>query len=97
MGGGASPRFFRLTGERPAFYQEEIRVSKRRNNMLPTSQPFPPSPVPYGPPPQDVIAEGDLQQLKRLARQAEECFERGGTCGGSLGQLRAEIARLERK
>jgi hypothetical protein len=68
--------------------------------LTPMQLPFPsePVPVPYGPPPQgDVFAEGDLQQLRRLARQAEECIERGGTCGASLGRLKAEIARLERR
>jgi hypothetical protein len=51
----------------------------------------------YGPPMQEAVAKGDLQQMKTLAAQAEEHLATHGDVHAALEVLKAEIARLEHK
>ena len=51
----------------------------------------------YGVVIQDAIVKGNLQEMKRVAQQAEEQLRKSGDVSASLEHLKIEIAKLEHK
>jgi hypothetical protein len=50
---------------------------------------------PYGPPIHPAIARGDLQEMKRLAAEAEAYVAKTGDVSAALTMLKAEISKAE--
>ena len=55
--------------------------------------PTPPQPM-YSQPIHDVIASGDLAQMKTVAERARSFLSESGNVEGALAELKQEIARL---
>jgi hypothetical protein len=53
------------------------------------------APPPYGPPIQQAIAKGDLAEMKRLAKVAEQFLAQNGDISAALEVLKIEIQKLE--
>jgi hypothetical protein len=56
------------------------------------SQPLPP----YGTAIQQAIAKGDLNNMKQVAKEAEEYLRQAGDLPAALTILKAEIAKAEK-
>lgn len=52
--------------------------------------------IPYGPAMHAAIASGDLEEMRAVAREAEEHLKETGDVSVALEALRAEIAKAER-
>lgn len=52
---------------------------------------------PYGPAIHQAIASGELAKMKAMEKQAEEHLKEWGDIRSALEQLKAEIAKRERK
>jgi len=51
---------------------------------------------PYGVAIQQAIAKGDLNQMKQVAKEAEEYLQKAGNLPAALAILKAEIAKAEK-
>ena len=52
---------------------------------------------PYGPAIQQAIAKGDLAEMKRLVKVAEQFVSDHGDVASSLDKLKREVKKLESK
>lgn len=52
---------------------------------------------PYGVVMRDAVASGDLQRMKKAAREAEDYLSEYGNIASALEVLRMEMAKLEDK
>jgi hypothetical protein len=50
---------------------------------------------PYGPSIQEAVAKGDLEEMRAIARVAEEHVREHGNVAAALEALRVEIAKVE--
>jgi hypothetical protein len=51
----------------------------------------------YGPPIGEVIASGDLDRMKEVAKEAEEHLAEAGNVSAALQLLKVEIAKAEQQ
>lgn len=51
---------------------------------------------PYGPAIREAVASGDLEEMRRVANDAEEHLREVGNVAAALELLKSEIAKAER-